>query len=456
MDQNRPKSWTRREIKDPNNRRSFTLSTLKRKNHNLTKQMTTYLKTAELTQVQEEKFKKLKTTVERCANAAIYRQSQTDGHTTLIGAATCKNKLCFVCNWSRQKNVRRKYKAWFDQNRTIVEIRRDQPGKKTLYKYTTETRFMAGKYLGWELVGRHPYDLMHLTLTVPHTAENGFNGDRYYFEKITALYNRMRKESDLWRWLVFGGEYGIETNLNQQGQHIHIHSLLLVRCEMRSRNRLHQEILRFWNGITENRYTQRQALSPNDVAAIKIGNKNLTPEFIMGLNPKGATLIGLENIYTLQKDGSKSRGAQWGSKEMIISIMETISYHFDPFAFDKEAGEFNLPLMAEIAPILHGKRLYDKFGCLYGEKSLNVTDDTNVVEEYTEAAEQTVDEQTGEMCNYNFFLTNPLYISHNPRKKYNIEITPQGLHRAIKLEVPNTGAAVRKMAEMMAEQFKKR
>lgn len=456
MDKSRAKSWTRREIKDPNNRRSFTLSTLKRKNHKLTKQMATFLKTAELTEVQTERFKKLKTTVERCSNAAIYRQSQTDGHTTLIGAATCKNKLCFVCNWSRQKNIRRKYKAWFDENKTIVEIRKDQAGKKILFKYTTEKRFTALKYPGWELVGRHPYDLMHLTLTVPHTRENGFNGDQYYFEKISALYNRMRKESDLWRWLVFGGEYGIETTLNTQGQHIHIHSLLLVRCEMQSRNRLHQEILKFWNGITENRYLQRQAFSPEEVAAIQKGNKKLTADFVAGLNPKGSTFIGLENIYTLGTDGTKERGAEWGSKKMIVSIMETISYHFDPFAFDKAAGEFNLPLMAEIAPILHGKRLYDKFGCLYGEKSLNVTDDTNIVEEYTEAAEQTVNEETGEIAGYNFFLTNPLYISHNPRKKYAIEITPEGYARAIQLEVPNTGAAVRKMAEMMAEQFKKR
>jgi hypothetical protein len=33
---------------------------------------------------------------------------------------------------------------------------------------------------------------------------------------------------------------------------------------------------------------------------------------------------------------------------MMIAVLETISYHFEPYPFEKEAGKFDLPLMAEL------------------------------------------------------------------------------------------------------------
>ena len=138
--------------------------------------------------------------------------------------------------------------------------------------------------------------------------------------------------------------------------------------------------------------------------------------------------------------------------------METISYHFDPFAFDKESQKFDLKLMAELAPVLYGKRLYDKFGCLYGEKSLNVTDDTNLAEEFDEVVSEFIDQETGEIHSAanKFWLANPLYVQHRYDNNFNIELTAETRRRAIQLEAQTTKQAVKKMADMMSEQFRKR
>ena len=450
------KSWAKKNISDPNNRRSWTLTKLKRKNNKLTKEMKHYIATAEMTEVQESRFLKLKKDVGNCSNAAIYRESLADGHVTYIGAATCKNKLCFVCNWARQKNIRRKYMAWFKTNQTIVELHRTD-NNRTLLKYTTEARYAANKYPLWQFEARLEYDLMHLTLTVPHHAKTGFNGELYYFEKLTALFNRMRKECDMWKFLVLGGEYGIETTKKDNGHHIHIHSLLLVRRERQSRNKLHKAVLKFWNNVTIDQSVARIRFTTDVIEKIIKGNRLLDVEFVKQLDPKGTTWIDLQNIYTFSESGEKERSAKWNSKEMMVAVMETISYHFEPFAFDKEYQKFDLKLMAELAPVLYGKRLYDKFGCLYGEKSLNVTDDTNAADEYEEVVAEFVDEETGEISTANkFWLANPLYVQHRHDNNFNIELTAETRRRAIQLEAQTTKQAVKKMADMMSEQCRKR
>ena len=50
--------------------------------------------------------------------------------------------------------------------------------------------------------------------------------------------------------------------------------------------------------------------------------------------------------------------------------------------------------------------MYYKMGCLYEEKSLNVKDDS-LLEDYDETSED-VDEETGEVLQTHYFITNPL------------------------------------------------
>ena len=46
------------------------------------------------------------------------------------------------------------------------------------------------------------YDLMHLTLTVPHNSD-GWRGKKFYFKEIIQAFNQMRKTEE-WNALVFG------------------------------------------------------------------------------------------------------------------------------------------------------------------------------------------------------------------------------------------------------------
>lgn len=445
-DSKKVKSWTKDKIPNHNTRRSYITTFLKKKNLDLHKEMNTYILENDLQEKQIERLKKLSTNLVACSALSLYRENCESGKISYIHSKKCKCKICFLCNHSNKKTTRRKYFKWFNENRYIVEIADKATGKRN---YTTQAQVNAGKHAKSEVIGNVPYDLMHLTLTVPHTTEKGFNGDQFYFKIIAEKFNRMRKELLEWNYLVFGGEYGIEIEKKSNGNHIHIHSLLLVRQVMQSRNQLHKAILMFWNRVTINKYSERSTFNDKQIASICIGNKRLTTDDVKQLHPKGATLIGLDTIFSFDVTGQKVRAKEWGSKEMMIAVMETISYHFEPHAFDKETGKFDLKMLADIVTEIHGVRFHSKFGCLLNEKSLNVSDDTKIEEEYSEAAEF-VDQETGEISlRDKFYLINPAYVHHIPEKDYEITFGREALRRGEVLKAETTGQAIALLGERL-------
>ncbi len=416
--------------------------------------MNAFLLNTNLQEDQIVRIKKLSTNLVVCSAMSIYRENCESGEINLIHSNRCDSKLCFICNYSRQKTVRRKYMNWFKENRFIIEMGDKATGKRS---YTTQVRVNAKKYANSEVLGQLEYDLMHLTLTVPHTAENGFNGDHYYFATIAEKFHRMRKELPEWNYLVLGGEYGIEIEKKRSGNHIHIHSLLLVRQSIQSRNKLHKAVLMYWNGITVNKYSERISFSQAQIDAICRGNKLLNARDAQELQPAGATLIGLETIFSFDFKGQKVRATEWGSKEMMIAVMETISYHFEPHAFDKNTGKFDLPMMADISTKIHNVKLYAKFGALYGEKSLNVSNDTKVEDDYAEVAEEFTDQQTGEISLLNkFWLINPAYVHHIPEKDYQIVLGNEATRKGEKLNVETTRQAIEELGERLKRQRRQR
>ncbi len=194
------------------------------------------------------------------------------------------------------------------------------------------------------------------------------------------------------------------------GLHIHIHALLFVRRVRQSRNLLHREILLEWNKLTENTRSERTEFTSAHRAAIKKGNTHITDTDIDRMKPKGATFISLETIYTLDKrTGEKIRGGnEFNSDAMRKAVMETISYHFEPLAFEKEDKTIDIELLVELLPKLRNTKLYQKFGCLDGEKSLNVSENgVSVVEDLKEVIEAgiIVNEETGEiMPEHEYFI----------------------------------------------------
>jgi len=380
-----------------NRKRSKTLSYLKKQNIMLSESIRKYVSKnmSELSENEIDMSKAFVGNLLKCANISLY--GQTGNAIKLITSITCNHKLCNICNWNRQKKVRRKYFNWFASNETLNKITINGDIKHV-------TNANLNKYLNSK-PEKLKYDLMHLTLTVPHSRD-GWKGKKIYFSEIMQAFNQMRK-SDEWNRQVYGGEYGVETTRNTGGYHIHIHSLLFVKQGEQNRNRLHLDIMRLWNRLTVDKSNERVQFTENQIKAIKKGNKLMDDVFVNKLNPQGATLIGLECIYTLD-NGIKTRTKEWGTDAMMMAVMETISYHFKPKLFNSSEQTYDIETIVEVLPKVYKKVLYRKFGCLHGEKSLNVKDDT-LLQDYEETAEE-VDEETGEVLQTHFFITNPLNV----------------------------------------------
>jgi len=391
---------------------------------------------------------KLARTTTLCSNYSLYSFDKPANDITYIASATCNHKCCFICNWHRQKSLRRKYAKWFKENRKLIHIKRAA-------KQKVITIAQLEKYQPCEILHYVEYDLMHLTLTVPHYADSGFRGEKYFYNTIIELYNWMRKEKE-WLRMVYGGEFGVETERKDSGMHIHIHSLLMVKKETQSRNTLHRWILKKWNRLTVNEYSNRPEFNKEEIEGIKKGNTLITDEDIKEINPKGATFIKLETIYSL-KEGEKVRSKEWADDDMMFAIMETISYHFEPHAFNKADKTINIPLLAELLPNVYRKMLYRKFGCLHGEKSLNISADLtpDEIEENTRETQAiTVDDDGVIISERKFFTVNPVHVFHDHEKDNRIFLSKKGREKMTVLEVDSGTEAIELMGEMIQEQFR--
>lgn len=476
-------------------KQSNILSSLKRRNIELIRELSKYHNENKqiLSTEEKEALKKFVKRIYKCANISLYKQSKESSIIDFLAVHTCKSKTCFVCNFLRQKSIRRKYATWFKDNQFVYELKNR---KNQNSKFTTEKQYLEKYCNSHDMIRKHEYDLMHLTLTVPHS-EDGFKGEQLYFETLKRLFCTMRNESMFWNYWVLGGEYGMEATggtwlkkevaikkeipymaekttsqgkelvrrMYSDGLHIHMHCLLLVRKAERNRNKLHREILLAWNKLTVDPNNTREEFSESIRAAIKKGNRRLSDEDINKLNPKGATFISLETIFTVDKDtGSKVRGgSDFNSDAMKKAVMETISYHFEPLAFEKEDKTIDLELLVELLPKLHGTRLYSKFGCLQGESSLNVKESgITLNDDFKEVLELLVNEDTGEIteADNEYFLCNPALVYHKKddldEKDTNVILSNRALKQRMMLPVKTTTEAISLMSEIVAANLKKK
>lgn len=419
-----------------NGKRSNIISSLKRKNLKLVKQIK--LESKQFNNADLVALRKFDKYLTQCANLTLYEQ---DGKWIQhVASHTCNHKACFVCNYIRQKKIRRKYLHWFEENKTFGRVLLENGQSKII------TRFQYQKnYAGFEIIEKVPYDLMFLTLTVPHT-ENGFRGEKFYQKQIRTAFNLMRK-TDAWLKWVYGGEFGIEITKGENGLHIHIHSLIFVKRATQNRNKIYRMIFMEWNKYTVDPSNTRTSFDEKTIAGIKKGNSLLTDEDIQKLNPQGSTFVDLSTIYTWS-NGVKKRAKEFGSKEMMIAVMEAISYHFEPQAFDKANGEFNIPLLIELLPKLYNLRIYDRFGILYRESPLSLSNNTHV-----EDLKEIIDlkkEEGNESKNYkDYFITNPAYVFHDPKKRNKIIMSWTAKDRRIDLSAENTTGAIAEMSELV-------
>ncbi len=420
-------------IKNHNVRRWSIIQSLKRKNLTLAEQIKDFM--IELEPVKKTYMKKLVKKLTACAGLSLY--AEQPGSTVGITGHLCEDKLCFVCNSQRSRVTRRKYRTWFEANQVLFEVTPKNGLPKVVTSFQYQKHFEGASYTPVA------YDVMHFTLTVPHTEERGFRGVKLYYDEFTNIMTAMRRLK-FWKENILGGEYGFETERKTKGLHIHVHGLMFVRRFIGNRNYVHRELLMNWNRLSVDEDAPLRELTDEVKTAILAGNKTLTESDILQMDLRGATFMNLESIHYF-KNKRKIYITDFSDPNMMRGIMEAIKYHFEPAFFNKQDNQFDLQMVADIKPLIHGKALYKKFGCLVGETSLNINENMQV--EYADAVED-FDPGTGEILNRDFYTVNPalMYADAN-----NIVWSHAAVHRRRQIRARTTSEAVAMLATLIRE-----
>lgn len=429
----------KQKIENHNVRRWNTIQVLKRKNLELSSQIMQALPTFE--SKKRPYMEKLSKHLGACSSLSLYAEDLS-GKVTGITGHQCGDKLCFVCNSQRSKATRRKYLHFFSENPTLIEII-DKKGNTKVVTRLQYNRDYKGQ--SYSLVN---YDVMHFTLTVPHSAEHGFRGQKLYYSEFTKCLTELRRLK-FFKTMILGGEYGIETERKESGAHIHVHGLFFVRSAMQNRNHLHRHLLLNWNRLTIDEKAKRVEFNESDFVSIKKGNKLLTDDDCRKLDPRGATFIGLNNIYTYNEAKEKVYSLNTTNKRFMKGVMEAIKYHFEPLFFDKENKTFDLQAIADIKPLIAGKPLYKKFGCLVGETYLNLSE--NIKQEFNEALQSLdgdVDPGTGEIIERNYFIINPAFMYANDKQ---LIYSNAALQKRRQIKVNNSSKAIEQLTQLIKQ-----
>lgn len=386
--------FRKQDLKAKNDKRTVRLSQLCREASNLSYALATYkTQNCDFQRIKE----KLSKRINACASFSLYGKS-IENQVNIISTMTCGDKLCPICNYLKQKAIRRKYMAFFNKegnDKLAVEVE----GKKEKFLFCGENDIE--QHCGETI----PYEMMTFTLTVPHS--NGrYKGQRFYFRKIINDFNLLRKR---WTKYILGGEYGVEVTKNELNEyHIHIHGILLVDSRfIHSRNYVHRNILLEWNKITAHNSHNKNKL--NEKVFFK-SNSMLKPKDLEKMNPQGAIMI---EVRTIAGKG----------EHLINGIVEAISYHFKPNLFDikdlfgNSTGFYDLFSLLEITRETRGLRMISRFGCLYGVSSLNVTNN-DLLAEFEEVIKEC---ETSDIDFDEFILTNPKNVNSN-RKVMNVNL----------------------------------
>lgn len=375
-----------------------------------------------------------------CASNSLYRKVNGGRECSLITGLVCNHRLCTVCNMLRSRKLRKKWGKFLQDDTPDVPVRKTQAhffgadygDMKEREIPDSERVFVSGSQL------LQMFDLMHLTLTVPH--EGGkWNGKEYYAEELLKKFNIMRK-AEWWTENVFGGEYTVETTYSEEnGLHIHIHALLFVDKNLRrSRNYLHHMIAARWNALTINADnsesveitpdgfvkkkhvvldTERMEGAKKSFAyLLKEYGEDYYNNFLLDLDGRGSTMTGLKNLYyevpAAEAGNYKNYFTEHGKTfvycrrprpgeaptSILKGVMECLKYHFEPCAMEKD-GEIDMPLVAKVLPNIYRQRLYGKFGGFYGVTALNVLEEPlsekDLLEETADNASEAFDPRTG-------------------------------------------------------------
>jgi hypothetical protein len=142
--------------------------------------------------------------------ASLFENGKGHFSTYTNGHLYSKHRLDPVWNWKKSKIIRSAYLKFFKDNPHIME----------------------------------QYTPVHITLTLPHP-DGKYKGEEFYAKQLIDKFNFLRKGS-LWQKSVYAGEYGIEVSSSKSGNglHIHLHSLVFLKCKQI--NAFREKLQKLW------------------------------------------------------------------------------------------------------------------------------------------------------------------------------------------------------------------
>ncbi len=355
-----------------------------------------------------------------CCSRAIgaMHNGTSTGSIAIKTAATCNHRLCNVCNALRAKKLRKKFFKFFADETKDLEVK---PKYKHFFTALDNLKSETGNidFISGADIANN-FHFMHLTLTVPH--KNGlWNGKEFYAKELLQLFNKMRK-CDWWKTTVFAGEQTVETTQTENGLHIHIHALLLVRKDMRqTRNFLFGKIFSKWNELTVDHKIYREEFAFSRRRALVevlscIKDEKEFGRIYNNLDPRGSTMIDLKSLYKeitaaqyndikkgkFERDGKYYKYiSENNPKDLIKGVLECLKYHFEPAVLENDDGKLEVPFLLQLLPNIYRQRLYGKFGFFYGLTPLNIAEEPtseDEISEFVEDAADAYDPHTGEPC----------------------------------------------------------
>lgn len=394
---------------------------------------------------------KYKNRLQTCACLSLYRTVNKGRQSTLITGLTCNHRLCNICNMLRSRKLRRKWKAFLQDDTRDILIKKAQCEMFGIDSCSYRPDEAPEYTSGAEIMQK--FDFMHLTLTIPHAGGRWMDRE-YYAAELLRKFNEMRKNG-WWLSTIFGGEYTIETTLGSNGLHVHVHAMLLVdKAVNQSRNFLFEKILLAWNRLTVDTTGRKKSakLTPERAEGVAATHKAwhgtddakeyFRTEILPLLDARGATMIGLQSLYhEISADQAKMySGGVFQNKEngkyyhyckagnagsMLKGVIECLKYHFEPCALEDtdRKGKLNEPLLKAILPNIHRQRLYGKFSGFYGVKQLNVMEEpltiSELAEDLQETGQEVFDPATGggiEATDYHYRIADARHIAYDKNK----------------------------------------
>jgi len=402
------------------------IQALKRKNLSLATLINEYLHT--LTDDKKIAYMmKLSRKLIECSSLSIYTEKPTgiEGITNYM----CGEKLCFICNERRARVTRWKYYNWFLENMTLRRISINGVQKVvTASKYNKSFSSFPFKKID--------YEVMRFSLTVPYNEEQMYRAKTVYFDELTSNLAALRRLK-FWKENILGGEYGVKMERNWNGVYINICGIILVCSVKNIRNILHRELLLNWNRISIDPNHSRRSLNETERRHIMNDNELLTGTDIDTLDSRGAIYIKLETICKqCSKTRTRSHKESFTEDKFLKSLLEAIKYHFEPPFFNNDDKSFDLEMVANIRPLIAGRAMFKKFGCMVGELCLNSSQESQTENDGTDTG---IDREARGKNEQKFYIVNPALMYN---EKDRLIWSPTALEKRIEIQSVSIPQAV--------------